>query len=288
MSTSRFFKQNLPVYYQVFSAFQAEPVDFIGKKKNCDKLADQDKVFLSCVNEEAGFVYFPSDEYDSEVTVEVESPADISQLELRLVVPSLKVSRRTHRMRLSFNKERREVSFFENRGKVSIDLPKGDGEVQYSFVLGDSEEHVSPKDIIVHQGVVTLNPNAVTPLPFVIVDDATYEKDETLTLVLEPSGGNSFSNNKNITQILIKVIDDEEPPFLQHSQWIVSESDGEVLLPINLSWPTEIGSQVTIEYAGLSHHTATKDVDYLFQNRTLVFRNDQEVTQFHIPFLVFR
>lgn len=286
LSTSHFFQKNIPVYYQIFTSSRNAQVDFIGSKKSCETLSLEERSFLSCENSEAGFLYFPSGSYDQEFMVGLTESLSSSRLEFRMVIPIAEVSANTHRAQFSFNLQEKEIFIFENRDLIPIELPAGKGSVGYFFKLGEGVEHASRKDVVVSEGFIDLNPEHKTKLFVKITDDNVYEKDESFTIFLR-GDQNIFPNNQSVERIIVKLADDEEPPKVTFPQWVVSESEGQVLLPFSLSWPTEVRSAFTIsQILSTGNSTATQNGDYVFQDRKFELRSTEGAVDFHVPLTI--
>ena len=108
-------------------------------------------------------------------------------------------------------------------------------------------------------------------------DDDTV--DETVTLALAASGGGYGSVS---AEVLVTVIDNDEPYSLQIADAEASESAGEVVFAVTLSGQS--ASEVTVDFA-TSDGTAEAGMDYSARNSTLRIAAGSTTAQIRVPIL---
>lgn len=139
--------------------------------------------------------------------------------------------------------------------------------VQYAVTGGTATG--GGEDYTLAGGTLTFNPDVTTQdLSFTVVDDASAEQDETLTIALSAPGNATLGANANHTYT---ILDNDRPPTAAFSASTSSgpEAVTAAAVPVALSNP--YNQAVSVDYAVTGGTAAGGGVDFTLASGTLTF-----------------
>ncbi|MCB0208432.1 MAG: DUF5123 domain-containing protein [Anaerolineae bacterium] len=164
---------------------------------------------------------------------------------------------------------------------ITVTLSSASGVTVTVVVTSANGTAVSPADYVAVNDVLEFAPGTTTiTFPVTIVDDATIEANETLTLNLS----SPVSATLAATDTAIITIIDNDTPTVDFSAptYQVDEDDpsGEAIITVTLSITS--AQQVTVDYA-TSNGTASDTSDYSSASGTLTFTTGITQQSFTVP-----
>ena len=144
---------------------------------------------------------------------------------------------------------------------------------------------VEGEDFTLQTGALEIAPGTRSvKVPLNVIDDNIFEGDEEVQVQVRVTGGDSSISGPNKVSVLIRDNDSRPTLNLPSDLRTAAETVGSIDIPISLSNPSSVDHTIDVAVSG----TATKDLDYVMTDGSVLFKAGETTAQIRVDILTDR